>query len=147
MLRVYEFEVFEDGGLFLALPYDFDGGTQGGTFAEACEAAAGWLQSECEERALHGLPFPEPTFGNEPRNGGKTVIVAVSAGRDTVRKVRAAQAAEMLGVTRGRVSQMISAGRLESFRDGGTVWVTADSVEARMAEAPKAGRPRKTAMA
>ena len=33
MLRVYEFEVFEDGGLFLALPYDFDGGTQGGTFA------------------------------------------------------------------------------------------------------------------
>ena len=90
MLRVYEFEIFEDEGLFLALPYDFDGGTQGNTFADACEAAAGWLQSECEERALHGLPFPEPTFGNEPRNGGKTVIVAVSAGRDTVRKVRAA---------------------------------------------------------
>lgn len=147
MLRVYEFEIFEDEGWFLALPYDFDGGTQGETFAEACGMAAEWLQIECEERAMHGLPFPEPTFGNEPKNGGKTVIVAVSAGKGTVRKVRAARAAEMLGVTRGRVSQMVSAGQLESFREGGTVWVTADSVEARLAERPKAGRPRKAAMA
>ena len=147
MLRVYEFEIFEDEGLFLALPYDFDGGTQGGSFAQACEMAASWLQCECEERTMHDKPLPEPSFGNEPKNGGKTVIVAVSAGKDTVRKVRAAQAAEMLGVTRGRVSQMISTGQLESFRERGTVWVTEDSIEARLAEQPKAGRPRKSVMA
>ena len=96
---------------------------------------------------MHDKPLPEPSFGNEPKNGGKTVIVAVSAGKDTVRKVRAAQAAEMLGVTRGRVSQMISTGQLESFRERGTVWVTEDSIEARLAEQPKAGRPRKSVMA
>ena len=43
----------------------------------------------------------------------------------------------MLGVTKGRVSQMVKANQLEAFRDGGTVWVTLDSIEARLAEKPK----------
>lgn len=41
--------------------------------------AIDFLQSECEHRAIHGLPFPEPTFGNEPVNGGKTVIIAANS--------------------------------------------------------------------
>ena len=69
--------------------------------------------------------------------------VAVNADKDTVRKVNASRAAEMLGVTKGRVSQMVKANQLEAFRDGGTVWVTLDSIEARLAEKPKAGRPAK----
>ena len=77
MLRAYEFEIFEDEGWFLALPYDFDGGTQSETFAEACGMAADWLQCECWERMAHDVPLPNPTFGNEPRNGGKTVIVSM----------------------------------------------------------------------
>lgn len=51
MFYVYEFEVFEDEGWFLACPFDFLGGTQGETFAEACEMAADWLRVECEHRA------------------------------------------------------------------------------------------------
>ena len=143
MLHVYEFEIFEKAGLFVALPYDFDGGTQGATFADTCEMAAEWLQVECEYRAIHDEPFPKQTFGNLPKNGGKVVIVAVNADKDTVRKVNASRAAEMLGVTKGRVSQMVKANQLEAFRDGGTVWVTLDSVEARLAEKPKPGRPAK----
>lgn len=144
MLHVYEFEIFEDGGLFVALPFDFDGGTQGNTFADACEMAADWLQVECEHRAMHEETFPKQTFGNEPKNGGKVVIVAVNADKDTVRKVKASRAAELLGVTKGRVSQMVKANQLEAFKDGGTVWVTLDSIETRLAERPKAGRPAKT---
>lgn len=143
MLHVYEFEIIEEAGLFVALPYDFDGGTQGATFADACEMAAEWLQVECEYRAIHDEPFPKQTFGNEPKNGGKVVIVAVNADKDTVRKVNASRAAEILGVTKGRISQMVKANQLEAFRDGGTVWVTLDSIEARLAEKPKAGRPAK----
>lgn len=144
MLHVYEFEIFQEEGLFVALPFCFEGGTQGETFEQACEMAAEWLQAECEQRALHDEAFPPQTFGNAPRNGGKTVIVAVNAGRETIAKVRASRAAEMLGVTRGRVSQMVSAGLLDSWKEDGTVWVTRASVQARLKDAPKPGRPKKT---
>ena len=87
-------------------------------FADACETAAEWLQVECEYRAIHDEPFPKQTFGNQPKNGGKVVIVAVNADKGTVRKVNASCAAEMLGVTKGRVSQMVKANQLEAFRDG-----------------------------
>ena len=81
MFYVYEFEVFEDEGFLLAFPYDMDGGTQGTDLRDVCEMAADWLQTEMEHREMHGLSIPEPTFGNEPRNGGKNVIVAVRAGK------------------------------------------------------------------
>ena len=144
MLHVYEFEVFEGGQGLLAFPYDLEGGTQGEDFGDVCGAAADWLQSEMEERHLHGLPFPEPTFGNAPRHGGRTIVVAVRASKDTVPRVSAARAARMLGVTPGRVSQMIAANLLEAFRDddGRHVWITVASVEARLAEHPGPGRPR-----
>lgn len=147
MLHVYEFELFEDEGFMLAFPYDLEGGTQGYDFKDACLMAADWLQMDMEHRAMHDIPFPEATFGNEPRNGGRTVIIAVNASKETVRKVSAADTARMLGVSAGRVTQMIAANQLEAFKDGHKTWVTVDSVEARLAEAPKAGRPRKEATA
>ena len=49
----------------------------------------------------------------------------------------------MLGVSRGRVSQMLAAGQLEGFRRGRAMFVTRESVKARLAEAPKAGRPHR----
>jgi len=143
MLHVYEFEVFEDEGVMIALPFDMDGGTQGADFAEVCEMAADWLKTEMEHRAMHGLEFPEATFGNEPREEGRTVIVAVDAGKETVPRMTAAAAARELGVTPGRVSQMVKAGQLETFEMDGRTWVTRGSVEARKEEAPTAGRPKK----
>lgn len=143
MFHVYEFEVFDSEGCKLAFPYDMDGGTQGVDFKDACEMAADWLQTEMEHRAMHNLPFPEPTFGNEPRHGGTNIIIGVNAGKETVPRMTAAAAARELGVTPGRVSQMIKAGLLETFEHEGRTWVTRYSVEGRKAEAPKAGRPKK----
>ena len=147
MLYVYEFEIFEDEGWLLAFPYDMRGGTQGADFREVCEMAADWLHAEAEARLVNGVEFPEPTFGNEPRHGGRNIIVAVEASKDTIRKVSASKAAKLLGVTPGRVTQMIAAGKLCAFKDddGVHTWVTMDSIEARLAEQPKAGRPRKEA--
>ena len=145
MLHVYEFEVFEEEDLFLAFPFDMDGGTQGRDMAEVVEMAADWLQAEMEHRAMHGLPFPAPTFGNGLVHGGERLVVAVNAGKDTVARMTAAAAARELGVTPGRVSQMVKAGVLESFEDDGRTWISRGSVEARKAEAPKAGRPKKGA--
>lgn len=143
MLHVYEFEVFEDDGMLLAVPYDMNGGTQGRDMREVAEMAADWLQLEMEHRAMRNLPFPEATFGNTPRNGGENMVVAVSAGIETVPRMTMAEAARRLGVTRGRASQMVSSGQLETLELDGRTWVTGYSVDARIAERPKAGRPKK----
>lgn len=147
MLAVYEFELFEDEGLVLAFPFDMEGGTQGRDVREASEMAADWLKGEVEHRMMTGEPLPEATFGNEPRQGGRVAIVAVDADLDSVETVAASDAAEMLGVSRARVSQMLSSGLLEGYRKGRATFVTLDSVKARLAERPKAGRPRKAATA
>ena len=60
MFHLYEFEVFMDEGWYLALPYDWEGGTQGKTFEEACEMAADWLRVMCEDCAMHDKEFPSP---------------------------------------------------------------------------------------
>lgn len=143
MVYVYEFEVFQsDGGRFVAWPFDFEGGTQGESLHDVAESAADWLQMEIEHRSLHDHSIPEPTFGNAPRCGGRILLVAVHAGKETVPRMTCAEAARRLGVTRGRVSQLAKAGLLETFELEGRTWVSAYSVEARLAEQPRAGRPR-----
>lgn len=147
MLHVYEFEVFQDGDMYLAFPFDMEGGTQGETLEEVCRMATDWLQAEMEYRAMNDEELPEATFGNKPVHGGQTLIVAVNAGKETVNKVSASDAARMLGVSPGRVTQMINAGLLQAFKEGHKTWVTVDSINARLDSAPKAGRPKKTATA
>ena len=147
MVHVYEFEVFKDKDMYLAFPFDMQGGTQGKTIEEACRMAADWLQTEMEYREMNGEEIPKATFGNEPIHGGRTLIVSVNAGKNTVDKVSASDAARMLGVSPGRVTQMINAGLLQAFRDGHKTWGTVDSINARLESTPKAGRPKKAAMA
>ena len=141
MFHVYEFEVFESEGWFVALPFGLDGGTQGSSYSEVCALTADWLRMTCEHLEMSGQAFPQATFGNKPRHGGQIMIVGVDASLDKVRKVSASDAARMLGVSPGRVSQLLGAAQLEGWREGNRTWVTLDSVEARLAEAPKAGRP------
>ncbi len=144
MLHIYEFEIFKsESGLYLAFPFGLEGGTQGESFEEACKMAASWLKTEMEHRALNGLPFPQPTFENSPDNSGKIVVIAVDAGVDTIPRMTAAAAAQELGVSPGRVSQMVASGQLETFEYEGRVWVSKYSVDARKKEAPKAGRPKR----
>lgn len=143
MLAIYEFELFQDEGWVLAFPFDFEGGTQGSSIKEACEMAADWLKGEVEHLLMTRQALPEATFGNVPVHGGRIAIVAVQADLDSIDTVAACDAAKMLGVSRARVSQMLSAGQLEGYRKGRSTFVTRASVEARLAESPKPGRPKK----
>lgn len=79
MLHVYEFEVFQDGDMYLAFPFDMEGGTQGETLEEVCRMATDWLQAEMEYRAMNDEDLPKATFGNKPVHGGQALIVAVNA--------------------------------------------------------------------
>ena len=149
MTHVYEFEMFKDEeGWFLALPFDMEGGTQGGDFKEACAMAADRLRTEMEHRDMHGIPFPEATFGNEPREGGTVVVAAVDAGKETVPRMTASAAAKVLGVTRGaRFADAVRLREARVVRVRGQKWVSRYSVEARLAEKPRAGRPKKAGKA
>ena len=51
------------------------------------------------------------------------------------------EAANVLGVTKGRVSQLIREGRLEAEKFGGTWAIKEESVIARKESNPKAGNP------
>lgn len=146
MLLVYEFELVKDQGVFVAFPFDFEGGTQGRSAREASDAASDWLQMTIEHYAMHGLELPDASFGNEACRGGKVIMVASDAGLETVRKMTATEAARMLGVTPGRVTQMHTAGKIEGFKEGRHLWIPKDAVRARLIAAPRAGRPaRKSA--
>ena len=48
----------------------------------------------------------------------------------------------MLGVSPARITQLAKQDKLDTFKDGGTVWVTVDSIKQRLLEAPTAGRPK-----
>ena len=145
LFGVYEFEVFMSEGWYLAFPYDLPGGTQGEDFEDLCLMVADWLKITLEEYEIRGLELPKPTFGNTPHHGGTNMVFGVSAGLETIEKVTATEAARMLGVTQGRVSQMIRAAWLHGWKEGRNTYVSLDSVKARLAERPRAGRPRKAA--
>lgn len=145
MQCVYEFELIEDDGWIVALPFDFGGGTQGVDLAEASIMAADWLKTMLSHDLMEGKPFPKPTLGHEPEQGGRVLVVSVEVSLDSIPTVSATEAAEMLGVGKARVSQMVKNGLLAGYKDGRDVRVTLDSIEARKKYAPKAGRPRKGA--
>jgi len=146
-MYVYEFEFFESEGYLIVCPFDMEGATQGRDLQEAVEMAADWLRMDIQYRLMYNEPLPKPTFGNTPKEGGFVVVIAVEAGLDTIRRVSASEAARLLDVSPARVNHMIRDGLLLSYKDGYNVWVTLDSVEARLREPRKAGRPKKEAVA
>lgn len=132
--RAYEFEIVRGEHYLMAFPYDLEGGTQGKDFDELCMMVANWLRRVLEDSEMHGRELPKPTYGHKPRQGGFNMLVQVSAGRETVPKVRASQAARRLGVSRGRVTQLVASGGLEGWNEGRNTWVTVDSLDARLQE-------------
>lgn len=149
MLYLREFEITEpdENGLCAVLPFGLPGATQGDGFDDAMDMAADWLYHTVQDALIQGEDIPEPHFGNEPEHGGKIVAIAVDVDLSRADTVTAADAARILGVSTARIAQMCESGRLTSWRDGSKRLILRDSVNARLAEKPKAGRPKKAAMA
>lgn len=142
MQHVYEFELFKGECQWCAVPFDLPGATQGADVSEASESAADLLREIVLDSLVSHVPLPKPTFGNKLQHEGTRLVVSVEASLANVPKLSAAQAADLLGVTRSRVSAMISSRLLDGWRDGRNTWVTRASVEARLADPRPAGRPK-----
>ncbi len=144
MLVINEFEFFEDEGMICAFPFDREGATCGADFDDAVSMAADWLYETVKYEAIEGLESPKVSLGHKPQHGGRVVAVAVDFDLKRVDSVTAADAARILGVSTARIAQMCNKGLLTSWKDGSKRLILRDSVDARLSEAPKAGRPKKT---
>lgn len=147
MIYIREFEFYESDGCMLACPCDMEGGTFGDSLEDAVQSAADWLRETITDSLVRDEAASGGKLGHAPRFGGRVIAVAVDCDLSRVDAVTAADAARMLGVSTARIAQMCESGRLTSWKQGTRRMVMRSSVEARMAEAPKAGRPRKAAMA
>lgn len=143
---IYEVELRPDvdGGYCVSVP-DLEGCfSQGESIEEAMSMAADALMTYVAASIKYGDPIPEPVFGHKAPKGG--MVVALSFETDAsylVDGVSPSEAAVILGVSRARVSQMIKAGILDAYTHAGERIVDRVSIEARLAETPMAGRPRK----
>ena len=147
MIYIREFEFYESDGCMLACPCYMEGGTFGDSLEDAVQSAADWLRETITDSLVRDEAASGGKLGHAPRFGGRVIAVAVDCDLSRVDAVTAADAARMLGVSTARIAQMCESGRLTSWKQGTRRMVMRSSVEARMAEAPKAGRPRKAAMA
>ena len=147
MIYIREFEFYESDGCMLACPCDMEGGTFGDGLEDAVRSAADWLRETITDSLVRDEAASGGKLGHAPRFGGRVIAVAVDCDLSRVDAVTAADAARMLGVSTARIAQMCESGRLTSWKQGTRRMVMRSSFEARMAEAPKAGRPRKATMA
>ena len=147
MLAINEFEFYEEDGMFVAIPFDREGATCGDDFDDAVAMAADWLYETVKYEKIEGVQPPKTTFGHKPEHGGIVMPVAIDFDINRVDAVTAADAARMLRVSTARIAQMCNSGRLTSWKDGSKRLILRESVEARMEDTPKAGRPRKVAYA
>ena len=131
MFVMQEFELFEEDGYIIAVPFDLEGATQGYSFEDAAEMAADWLKCTAEDLLIRDIEPPKATIGNEPTHGGRVILIGVDVSRESIPTMSASEAADTLGVSRPRITQMLASGALVGWKDGRNTRVTVDSVNAR----------------
>lgn len=131
MLYLYEIEIFKDDDCYIAVPFDFEGATEGFSKQECLEMAADLLTSEIQHRLMHRDNLPEPTIDNSPQYEGEIYSLAIETGIGTIPRMLKSEAARTLGISQGRVTQLVKSGKLETFSYQGREYVTKASVDAR----------------
>lgn len=141
---ICDFELVDhDDGTYVVYPVGLPGATEGHGLKDAVEMAADWLRETALGYLMAGDEWPDLPLGTDATRGGRMVTLAVDVSLEQVPAMTAAEAARTLGVSTARVAQLCKAGYLESWKVGGTRMVSVDSVEARVEEDRKAGRPKK----
>ena len=132
----------QEDGYFVEFPA-FGGGVfaDGDTLAEACASASTTLRLAIAEYLESGIRLPDPGSLEEGR-----MVFTVEVSDPFIIESKCmtpGEAAEYLGVSAGRISQMLNEGQLETLSHAGRKLITLASLNARRAASPKAGRPRK----
>lgn len=143
MQYTYEFEIYKNKRQFVAECKDFGIVTQGKNIEQAYEMSEDILKLTIEEYLMNDKPLPNPTYCTQAVNGGLIAVITVDVDIRDIKALTAKEAAKHLGVSTGRISQLVNNGLLEGFKRDGISWITIDSINARLADKPKKGRPSK----
>lgn len=143
MQYTYEFEIYKHKRHFIAECRDFGIVTQGKDVEQAYEMAEDILKLSIEELLMSETSLPQATYQTEAIHGGLIAVITVDVDIHDIKALTAQEASKHLGISTGRVSQLVSKGLLEGFKRDGISWITIDSINARLAEKPKCGRPSK----
>ncbi len=143
MIYIREFEFYvDDAGFVVADPCDMQGGTFGTSLEDAAESASEWLSDTVIDNLAHGRKTEGGKLGHKPRHSGQVIALSVNTDLTRADAVTAADAARMLGVSTARVAQMCKTGKLTSWKEGSKRLIMRRSIEARLEEQPKPGRPK-----
>ena len=142
MTYTYEGIIEKVEGDWLVTFPQFEGTFGGGSsIRKACENAAEALRLRIAGMIDEGEPLPRERFGEPPQ-----CVFAVEVDEryiDSTKTVSAKEAAELLGVTKGRVSTLVRDGKLDTVLVDGRSRITIASVNARLENPPAPHRPRK----
>lgn len=143
---IYEATISRDDEGFYACFEAFDANcVDGDTLEEVIESAAVALQLLIAERLETGLNLPKQDFKLSGSNVMR-IAVAVEVSNEFLLRSKClsvSEAARELGVTRGRVTQLLDADILQAVPFGKDRLVTIASVNERKANPGKHGRPPK----
>jgi antitoxin HicB len=136
----------DDDGYFVSYPQLPDAFTQGDNLTQATERAAEVLQLIIASALDAGERLPDPLFKGYDKDTLRTAV-SVEVTPDFIERskcVTVTEAAKMLNLTKGRVAHMLDDGILQTLTYGDTRLVTLASINKRLANPRKAGRPRKS---
>lgn len=133
--------VVEDEGGYTVIVPQFDVAASGDSIAEACTEASGCLQLLVAEYVARGDALPESVFSDSPQVILTGIVTSEFVAETECLTVT--EAAEYLGVTKGRISQLVKSGQLDTKEFHGRPMVTIESLNHRRKDQPGAGRPRK----
>jgi len=145
---IYEATITKEDGYYHAEFEDIGAAyADGATFEEAIQAAAETLKLVLAEYLDTGLLLPKPKFQLSSVDVTR-VAIAVDVTQEFIEQskcVTASEAANMLGLSKGRITNMINSGVLQAVPYGNDRLVTLASINNRINNPRGAGRPRKEA--
>lgn len=118
--------------------------SSGATLQEACEGAAESLRLVIAEYLDSGMTLPESRIEDKPE-----AVFCVEVSDYYIARTKCmtvTEAAEELGVTPSRVSQLLSRGLLDAHELDGQRLVTIESINRRKANPPAPHRPPKSTL-
>ncbi len=141
MTYTYEGVIEQVDGDWLVTFPQFDGTFGGGrSIRKACENAAEALRLRIAGMVDDGEPLPRARFSRPPQ-----AVFSVDVDEryiQATKTVSAKEAAEILGISKGRVSTLVKEGKLDTVLVDGRSRVTIASVNERKRNPPAPHRPR-----
>ncbi len=122
-----------DGSYYAFLPDLPACAVQADSYENALYLLADYSEETLSQMLCEGMQLPTPSYG---RIGDATYSVATlvlsASDEANYRVMSALQAADTLGVSQARVSQMLKDGTLQGYKTGRDSWVYVTSVEDRL---------------